>query len=160
MNNIYVKYCNDIQNPALGAYALAIFVHEYNQKSKKGKASLLYLFIIMPLLMNKTLRSLIVNDSYKKQKKLLSSLTRELCSNENTIGILNSNIRNYQEYTLTSFIFALRLGLLSINNRGELTPKENLRKNINIVVYAAEVLGNLFATGDFNAFIAYTGVQL
>lgn len=160
MNNIYTKYCNEMQNPALGAYALAMFVNEHNKISKKGKASLIYLFVIMPLLMNRTLRNLIVSDNYKRQKKLLSTLTRELCSNENSIGTLNSNIRNYQEYTFTSFIFALRLGLLSIDNRGDLTASDHLYKNLNIIVYTAEVLGKLFVTGDFNTFVAYTGVQL
>ena len=47
MNNIYTKYCNEMQNPALGAYALAMFVNEHNKISKKGKASLIYLFVIM-----------------------------------------------------------------------------------------------------------------
>lgn len=161
-SNIYSKYCNDMQNPALGAYILSTFVKSYNDKSQK-KANIFILFLIMPMIMRESIRKLIVTNSYRKPHKILAGLIKALCAgadDDKVFGILHDNIINYREYTMTSFIFALRLGILKINSDAELEVPVELHSNPSVFVCAANVLGKMFATGDLSNFISYTGIQV
>lgn len=161
INDIYSKFCNDIMNPALGAYALSTFVKSYNETSEQGNANILLAFIILPMLMNESIRNIIITDNYKKQKKILGSVIEGLCTDDKVFGTLHDNIVNYREYTLISLIFALRIGLLEIRESEELIANnDSIYPNPNIIVVAGEMLGKLFAKGSLQNFISYTGVQI
>lgn len=162
INNIYSKYCSDMQNPALGAYILSTFVKSYNENSK-SKANLFILFLIMPMIMRESIRKLIVTNSYRKPHKILAGLIKTLCSgadDDKVFGILHDNITNYKEYTMTSLIFALRLGILKIDSNAELEVPVDIHSNPSVFACAATVLGKMFATGDLSNFISYTGIQV
>ena len=151
-----------MQNPALGAYILSTFVKSYNENSK-NKANLFILFLIMPMIMRESIRKLIFTNSHKKPHKILSGLINELCSggdDNKVFGIMQNSIINYKEYTMTSLIFALRLGILKINCNAELEVPIKIYSTPSVFSCAAEVLGKLFATGDLLNFISYVGIRV
>ena len=80
MKTIYKKYCNDIQNPALGAYLIYVFSNTFYQE--RGICSnLLDIFIFIPLIMVRDVRELIFwfdNANKSHQIKKISKLYEKI----------------------------------------------------------------------------------
>ena len=168
MSSIYKKYCNDIQNPALGAYAIASFVNEYKKEAEENKLpNLIHLFLFISMVMNKDIRNSIKKDNFKGKSGILSIdrfLSEEIYKNHNSFGTLHNNIKNYREYTLTSLIFAIRIGIISLTNNGEIDIVNLFKKykQENYIISASEKMGKLFAKDPYslNKIIIGTGVAL
>ncbi len=154
--NIYEQYCNDFQNPALGAYLITKFVESFYKNADSNKLlNILYLFSIMPLVMNVNFRNCI------RKKLILNSLVTAINESEKLFGSYQEAIDKYKEYTLCSLIFAIRLGFVSVNENAIVKLEINeLPRHTNVIIKNAEQLGKLFGNGDLYSFLAMLGVSL
>lgn len=160
MSNLYETYCNDIQNEAWGAYHLALFIQSYNRNSST-KALLIHLFTIMPFIVNDDLKKLVVNENYRNKIKNSTSLIRNILNSSSKIGTIQNYIAQYKEYTLVSFIFAIKLGLISIDeDTTELYVCHELPNLSGWSSMVSDRLGYLFSRIDLPSFYNYIGVYV
>lgn len=156
VESIYEQYCNDFHNPALGAYIIVKFVESFYKHASSDKSlNILYLFAVMPLVMNVNFRNCIGN------KIILNSLIASINKNKKLFGSYHDAIDRYKEYTLCCLIFALRLGFVSLGNDAVIKLEAyNLPDHTNILVRNAAKMGTLFAKGDLYSFLGLLGVKL
>lgn len=151
MNNIYEKYCNNIQNPALGSIIISLFAYEFHRNSILHRnPNLLYAFILIPLLMNKDMRSCIVNEKCGKASNNIYTLLSKLMKNEKTFNNIHSYVEKFKTFTMASVLFGLKTELFSIDNDANIVSKLNKQKYLpkdNIYIKGATVLGEYFANG-------------
>ena len=155
-NNIYDRYCNDFQNPALGAYIIAKFVESYIKNATNNSfPSIFHIFSIMPIIINSNFRKCI------KRKNVLDSLIKEINENDKLFGTYQTNILRYKEYTMTCLLFCIRLNLISINDEGDIQiTVQKLPNHKNKLIINAERLGMLFSNGALFRFLNFLGVSL
>lgn len=149
MSNIYEKYCNDIQNPALGSILISLFAYEFYKSSIIHKTpNLLYAFLIIPLLMNKDMRSCIVSDKGGKSSNNAYTLLSKLMKNENTFNNIHNYVEKFKTITMTSILFGLKTELFYIDNNANIVSCLNKQKFLpqnNLYLKGAKVLGEYFA---------------
>ncbi len=161
--SIYEKYCNDIQNPALGAFVIASFIKAFKKNSQDNQLpNLVYVFISVPILMNTDCRKFIRDENPREGVRNIDNLMQKMNGGKPTFGTLYKNIQNYKEYTLTSIIFGLRTGLLSLKENAELDVEIELQSELDEKVFsAAEKLGKLFAMQpSLKKFVKIMGVSI
>ena len=101
--SIYEKYCNDIQNPALGASLIAIFCNEFHKQSLKNEYPQIHLiFIIMPLILNENFCNQLINSKGNKLtrkteegKEVISYLSKIVNSSKTSLYRSLSKIYSY-----------------------------------------------------------------
>ncbi len=156
MKTIYKKYCNDIQNPALGAFIIATFVNYFKLNSNQYP-TIIDIFLVMPLIIVECTRKLIngernirkMNTFYKELKNTSSK------KNNTAMGVSLSSIKNYKEYTMCSIIFALDTNLIRFNDNydidimkyKEYDNEEN--EELLEIFNASKILGQIYAK-DYN----------
>lgn len=147
--NIYEKYCNDIQNPALGAAIIANFANTFYLNSEEDdKLSLLMVFVIVPLILNKNFRSCLVAPNGNKASNNLITFLSKIANRDNTANNLHKYVEIFRGYTLTSIIFAKKIGLIEIDNDANVICSSSKIKNLpkdNLYIKASKVLGEYFA---------------
>lgn len=164
MNNIYKKYCNSIQNHALGAYAIASFIEGYKKESNESP-SLLHIFTFLPMVMNEDIRNTIKaakgNGGIQSIDTFISEKVR---SKDSSFSTLHNYIKNFREYTLTCFIFALRTGLIELSKNNELSVNitSNKQTTCNHIFLTSNKLGGLFGNNkhSLEKLLIATGVNL
>lgn len=151
MNNIYKKYCNEIQNPALGATLICIFSKAYKENSlSKNNPSILLIFLIMPLILNKDFRNLVIKDDGKRASNNINSFLSKINENIKTFESLHDYIKIFRGYTLTSLIFALKTGLIEVEENMSVASATEGVLNFpekNIYIKTARILGEYFSNG-------------
>lgn len=174
MKTIYKKYCNDIQNPALGAFLIHTFASVFYE-NKNTYANLLDIFIFIPLIMVRDVRELIIwfdenNKSHKitKMSKLYEKIGYIGKTKDNfAIGTINNTIFKFREYIMSSIIFAIEAKLVFINSNGQVVPNktklqnkelnDDLQNLANTTVILAKIYANDY---DINEAIKYLEVIL
>ena len=149
-------YCNDYQNPVLGAFIFYIFSRTF-QKETKDAASLYHLFCISPLVMNELF------SKHIKKQKLAVSIIKDLDSDPLTIGGLQYEMDNYKEFSYLSIYMAEKIGLFSISSSGDIliTHEEIQKLDVDLVFFKkAEKLGRLLAQLDIFDFMSLAGVLI
>ena len=168
MKTIYHKYCNDIQNPALGAYIIATFVKNFKEQSKQCP-TIIDIFLILPLIIVESTRKLINGEhNIRKMKSFYKELKNTSSKKDNiAMGISLSSIKNYKEYTMCSLIFALETSLVKFNENYDidmLNYKEyNNEKNRELkeIFDASKNIGKLYAKDyDTKQLLSELGVYL
>ncbi len=158
MKTIYKKYCNDIQNPALGAYLIYVFSKTFYQE--KGVClNLLDIFIFIPLIMVRDIRDLVFwfddnNKSHQitKISKLYEKIGYIGKSKDNfTLGTINGVILKFREFVMASIIFAIESNLIKVNSNGIVQTKDInlLNKELNdelmILTKTTNILAKIYA---------------
>ena len=155
--SIYDKYCNDIQNPALGASLIAIFCDEFHKQSIKDEYPQLHLiFIIIPLILNENFCNQLVNEKGNKRtrkteegKEVLSYLSK-IVNNYKTANNLHHYTEVFRKYTLTCVAFAKKLNIIEVSNDAKIkciSDKISKLPKDNRYLKAAKLLGEYFANG-------------
>lgn len=158
MKKIYKKYCNDIQNPALGAFLIYTFANLF-YKRKKDYVSLLDIFIFIPLVMVKDTREILycLDTNGKSHKIIKISKFYEQIGyigkrNGNlTLGTINGVIMRFREFIMASIIFAIDTKLVELTADGYIKPRDvhfpnfNLNKELSVLVGATTVLSKIYA---------------
>lgn len=154
--SIYDRYCNDFQNPAMGAYIIAKFVESYIKNApNKNFPNIFHIFSVMPIVINSNFRNCI------KRKTVLDSLIKEINDNDKLFGTYQNNILRYKEYTMTCLLFCLRLNLIAISDTGDIqVTAKKLPNHKNKLITNAERLGLLFSNSDLYRFLNFLGVSL
>ena len=152
IKNVYQKYCNDIQNPALGAAIISIFVNTFNKSSiNKEYPSLLMVFVIIPLILNENYRQLLINSKGNKSSNGILTFLSKIVKKEFTANNLHHYVEIFKSYTLTSIVFAINTGLIKIDSKnGTILPfSEKIEKFPvdNLYLKAAKILGDYFSNG-------------
>lgn len=174
MKTIYKKYCNDIQNPALGAFLIYTFSSVFYE-NKNTHANLLDIFIFIPLIMVRDVRELIIwfdenNKSHKitKMSKLYEKIGYIGKTKDNfAIGTINNTIFKFREYIMSSIIFAIEAKLVFINSNGLVVPNKTklqnkeLNDDLQNLANATAILAKIYANDyDINEAIKYLEVIL
>ena len=174
MKTIYKKYCNDIQNPALGAFLIYTFSSVFYE-NKNTYANLLDIFIFIPLIMVRDVRELIFwfdenNKSHKitKMSKLYEKIGYIGKTKDNfAIGTINNTIFKFREYIMSSIIFAIEAKLVFINSNGQVVPNKTklqnkeLNDDLQNLANATAILAKIYANDyDINEAIKYLEVIL
>lgn len=131
MKEIYNKYCNDIQNPALGAYLISTFVNFY-YKHKGKNATLIDIIIFIPLMIVKDTRELIFWKSLDGKWRKITKMSKFYekvgyigkAHSNFTIGTINGIILKFREYVMASLIFGIESNILRLKSNGEIVSKE------------------------------------
>lgn len=155
--SIYDKYCNDIQNPELGASLIAIFCNEFHKQSIKNEYPQFHLiFIIIPLILNENFCNQLVNEKGNKRtrkteesKEVISYLSK-IVNNSKTANNLHHYTEVFRKYTLTCFAFAKKLNIIEISNDAKvkcISGKISKFPRDNRYLKAAKLLGEYFANG-------------
>lgn len=150
--NIYQKYCNNIQNPALGAAIIAIFVNEYYKNSIQKKfPNLLMIFVVIPLILNKNYRMLLINNEGKCLSRNIMTYLSKINKNKLTANSLHHYVEVFKGYSLASIIFAKNIGLINIDINNAIIISEHEKIKIfpinNMYLRMAKILGKYFANG-------------
>lgn len=174
MKTIYKKYCNDIQNPVLGAFLIHTFASVFFEH-KNTYTNLLDIFIFIPLIMVRDVRELIFwfdenNKSHKitKISKLYEKIGYIGKTKDNfAIGTINNTIFKFREYIISSIIFAIEAKLVFINLNGQIVPSKTnlqnkeLNEDLRILTNATTILARIYASDyDINEAIKYLEVIL
>ena len=164
MKKIYKKYCNDIQNPALGAFLIYTFAKLFYQR-KKNYLNLLDVLIFIPLIMVKDTREILycLDTNGKSHKIIKISKFYEKVGyigkrdNNLTLGTINGVILRFREFIMASIIFAVDTKLVELTSEGYIKPSDihfpnfDLNKELSVLVSATIVLSILYADDtDFN----------
>lgn len=155
--SIYEKYCNDIQNPALGASLIAIFCNEFHKQSLKNEYPQIHLiFIIMPLILNENFCNQLINSKGNKRtrkteegKEVISYLSK-IVNNSKIANNLHHYTEVFRKYTLTCIAFAKKLNIIEISDDVKIkciTDKISKFPNDNRYLKATKLLGEYFANG-------------
>ncbi len=155
--SIYDKYCNDIQNPALGASIIALFCDEYHKQSISDLYPELHLlFIIIPLILNENFCSQLVNKKGNKRtrktensKEVISYLSK-IVNDSKTANNLHHYTEVFRKYTLTCIAFAKMLHIIEITEDAKIkcvAAKISKFPKDNMYLKAAKLLGEYFANG-------------
>lgn len=162
--NIYNKYCTCMQNHGLGAYAMVAFCSGYKSVCNRNNI-ILNLFIVIPMVMNETIRLVIRGKNDNEGIKQIDTLiSNKIYDKKTFIGAFYNLISAYKNYTMTSLIFALRTGLLNLSYTGDVDtviPFDG-KKNNHHIYLSAYKLGVLFGQ-DKDALVKLlqaTGVSL
>jgi hypothetical protein len=157
-NNIYKKYCNGIQNPALGAILISVFADTYEKTSlTHNRPSLLMIFMIIPIILNKDFRNCLIKDDGKKASKNALTLISKINEKKETFDALHNYINVFKNYIFTSFIFGLQAGIISLDSDAGIICKSTKLSELpekNIYVKSAKILGEYFANGISVKFLA------
>lgn len=158
MKKIYKQYCNDIQNPALGAFLIYTFANLF-YKRKKDYVSLLDIFIFIPLIMVKETREILyfldANGKSHKTTKISKFYEKigyigKLNSNL-TLGTINGVIIRFREFIMASIVFAIDTKLIELTSKGYIKPRNiifpscNLNKELSTLEGAVAVLAKIYA---------------
>lgn len=150
-NNIYQKYCNEIQNPALGAVLISVFANEYKKASlNKNNPSLLMVFVIIPIILNKDFRNCLIKDDGKKASNTALSFFSKINEKNETFDNLHHYINVFKNYVFTSFIFGLQSNIITFDSNAEVICKSTKLSELpenNIYIKSAKILGEYFANG-------------
>ena len=163
-NNIYNKYCTCMQNHGLGSYAIVAFCSGYKSVTNEV-SSILNLFIVIPMVMNETIRLVIRGKNDNEGVKQIDTLiSNKIYDKKTFIGAFYNLISAYKNYTMTSIIFGLRTGLLTLDLSGKIDTNISFDsiKNKHHIYQSAYKLGLLFGQ-DKNAMVKLlhaTGVSL
>lgn len=161
MKTIYKKYCNDIQNPALGAYLIYVFSNTFYQE-RNIYTNLLDIFIFIPLIMVRDVRELIFwfdNSNKSHQITKISKLYEKIGyigkSKDNfALGTINGVILKFREFVISSIIFAIEANLIIVNPNGtvqtnDINPyNEPLNKELMVLIKATNILAKIYAKDD------------
>lgn len=149
--NAYSKFCNYIQNPALGSIIIAIFSESYKKSSITSKApNILYAFVVMALLLNEDMRDCVIHKNGKKASNNVVTLFSKLMSNKDTFNNLHSYIDKFKSYTTTSIAFGIKLNIIEIDENANIVSKLKYQKFLpknNLYIKGAYILGEYFANG-------------
>lgn len=161
MKTIYKKYCNDIQNPALGAYLIYVFSNTF-YRERNIYTNLLDIFIFIPLIMVRDVRELIFwfdNSNKSHQITKISKLYEKIGyigkSKDNfALGTINGVILKFREFVISSIIFAIEANLIIVNPNGtvqtnDINPyNEPLNKELMVLIKATNILAKIYAKDD------------
>lgn len=167
MKTIYKKYCNDIQNPALGAYLIYVFSNTFYQE-RNIYTNLLDIFIFIPLIMVRDVRELIFwfdNSNKSHQITKISKLYEKIGyigkSKDNfALGTINGVILKFREFVISSIIFAIEANLIIVNSNGtvqtnDINPyNEKSNEELMVLIKATNILAKIYAKdNDINKVI-------
>lgn len=167
MKTIYKKYCNDIQNPALGAYLIYVFSNTFHQE-KSIYPNLLDIFILIPLIMVRDVRELIFwfdNNNKSHQITKISKLYEKIGyigkSKDNlALGTINGVIVKFREFIMSSIIFAIETNLIIVNPNGTVQANninqcdKGLNEELIFLIKATNILAKIYAKdNDINKVI-------
>lgn len=167
MKTIYKKYCNDIQNPALGAYLIYVFSNTFYQE-RNIYTNLLDIFIFIPLIMVRDVRELIFwfdNSNKSHQITKISKLYEKIGyigkSKDNfALGTINGVILKFREFVISSIIFAIEANLIIVNPNGtvqtnDINPyNEKSNEELMVLIKATNILAKIYAKdNDINKVI-------
>lgn len=158
MKTIYKKYCNEIQNPALGAYLIYLFSTTFYQETG-SYPNLLEIFILIPLIMVRDVRELIFwqdDDNKPHQITKISKLYEKIGyigkSKDNfSLGTINGVILKFREFVMSSIIFAIETNLIVVNSCGtvQINNKNNCNKKLNkeliSLIKTTKILAKIYA---------------
>lgn len=167
MKTIYKKYCNDIQNPALGAYLIYVFSNTFYQE-RNIYTNLLDIFIFIPLIMVRDVRELIFwfdNSNKSHQITKISKLYEKIGyigkSKDNfALGTINGVILKFREFVISSIIFAIEANLIIVYPNGtvqtnDINPyNEKSNEELMVLIKATNILAKIYAKdNDINKVI-------
>jgi hypothetical protein len=148
---VYEKYCNDIQNPALGAAIIAIFINEFYKHSiNQENPPLLMIFVIIPLILNEKFRKLLIKTNGRKSSLEPITFLSKIVRDDATSNNLHHYVEIFKSYTLTSMVFAIKMGIVEITSEAKVvcaTTKMDKFPVDNLYLKAAKILGEYFANG-------------
>lgn len=174
MKKIYKKYCNDIQNPALGAFLIYTFAKIFYQR-KKNYLNLLDVLIFIPLVMVKDTREILycLDTNGKSHRIIKISKFYEKIghigkrNNNLTLGTINGVIMRFREFIMASVIFAVDTKLVELTAEGYVKPSNihlpnfDLNKELSALVDATTVLSKIYADdADLNKVLKNLEVTL
>lgn len=165
MVNIYQKYCNSIQNHALGALILVKFIEGFKKENASANPNLIHLFFTMPIIMIEDIRVCIKPIIGQGGVTTIDRFISEKVKGKNSkFSILSKRIESFKNYTITSLIFGLKTELLTINDKSEVELKNSIKVEYDTdkMLTAAYKLGSLFGKDNFSLqkLIAASGVIL
>lgn len=165
MANIYQKYCNSIQNHALGALIIVRFIEGFKKENDKSNPNLIHLFFMIPIIMVEDIRTGIKPlFGYGGVKSIDRFISEKIKGKNSKFSVLSNRIESFKNYTLTSLLFGLKTELLSINDNSEIELKNPIKISYDTdkMLEAAYKLGSLFGKDDFSLqkLIAASGVVL
>ncbi len=158
MKTIYKKYCNDIQNPVLGAYLIYVFSNTFYQE--RGICpNLIDIFIFIPLIMVRDVRELIFwfdNADKSHQITKISKLYEKIGyigkSKDNfVLGTINGVILKFREFVMSSIIFAIEANLIVVNSNGTVQTNDTnlhnkgLNEELIALIKATNILAKIYA---------------